>query len=96
MSSQDAPALVPSTCDLVASHSKRDIADVLSDGSWDGEIRSPQWALGAIPRLPMRGKFRVKKSWCSNRNRGRDIGRYYVAGFKDGGRDHEPRKAGGL
>ena len=66
------------------------------DGSWDGEIRSPQWALGAIPRLPMRGKFRVKKSWCSNRNRGRDIGRYYAAGFKDGGRDHEPRKAGGL
>ena len=40
-------------------------------------------------------RVRVREKVASRREQ-REVGRFYPAGFEDGGRGHEPKKAGGL
>lgn len=67
-------------------HGKRDFADVI-------KLRILIW--GEYPELSRRaqgnhkGPYRTETRWS-----GSEIGRGYAAGLEDGGRNHEPRRAG--
>ena len=86
---QRCPGPAPQTWEYATLHDKRNFASViklriLREGDYPGLSSRAQWNHKNPYKTMAEGQSQ------------RDIWKYYIAGFEDGGMGHETRNAGGL